>query len=221
MRNNILLIETNPQLSIIISNELANSGYKVDLSMDGLDALIKFKDNFYDMVIVDYNTAYKSGIEVCKDIRVINKRIPILILAASGELKDKIECYTAGADDYIIKPFHWVELFARIKVFLKERPNGLDNTIIDDLSINYLTKTVKRAGTLINLTAKEFNLLWLLASNKDRVVPKLEILNKVWNESFDTGVNTIEVYISFLRKKIDKPFEKKLIHKCGFGYYIR
>ena len=146
------------------------------------------------------------------------------MLSAAGEIHDRVEAFNIGADDYIVKPFHFVELFARVKVFLKrsEMPAETDTIVVGDMSIDFLNKTVIRDGININLTAKEFTLLVLLARNKERVISKHEILEKVWDLSFETGTNTIEVYISFLRNKIDKPFEHKLIQtKPGFGYYIK
>ena len=146
------------------------------------------------------------------------------MLSAAGEIHDKVEAFNLGADDYIVKPFHFVELFARVKVFLKraELPSAVDKIEVEDMKIDFLNKTVLRDGVNINLTAKEFTLLVLLARNKGRVISNQEILEKVWDLSFDTGTNTIEVYISFLRNKIDKPFPVKLIHtKPGFGYYIK
>jgi DNA-binding response OmpR family regulator len=167
---------------------------------------------------------YKNGLTLCKEIREANKTVPIIMLTAMGDIQDKMEAFNVGADDYLVKPFHFDELFARIKALLKRTdPATQENKIIvDDLEIDFMNKSVIRAGVEINLTAKEFTLLVLLARNKNRVISKNEILEKVWDLSFDTGTNTIEVYISFLRNKIDKPFEKKLIHtKPGFGYFIK
>jgi two-component system copper resistance phosphate regulon response regulator CusR len=147
------------------------------------------------------------------------------MLTALGELQDKMDAFNLGADDYIVKPFHFDELFARIKVFLK-RADASNETgekiVVADMEIDMENKMVTRSGKSISLTAKEFALLVLLSRNKGKVISKQDILEKVWDLSFDTGTNTIEVYISFLRNKIDKPFEDKLIHtKPGFGYYVR
>jgi DNA-binding response OmpR family regulator len=147
------------------------------------------------------------------------------MLTALGEIQDKMDAFNLGADDYIVKPFHFNELFARIKVFLKRSDAALEGgekLIVGDLEIDLLDKTVMKGNTMINLTAKEFALLALLAKSKGKVISKQEILEKVWGLSFDTGTNTIEVYISFLRNKIDKPFDTKLIHtKPGFGYFLK
>ncbi len=220
----ILLVEDEQKLGQVILKELINNGYNTDLATDGLEADRLFARNIYSLVLLDINLPYKNGFELCKDFRKINKSIPIIMLSAAGEIRDKVEAFNYGADDYIVKPFHFVELFARVKVFLKraELPVTSDKIQVEDMEIDFLNKTVVRAGVNINLTAKEFTLLVLLARNKDRVISKQEIMEKVWDLSFDTGTNTIEVYISFLRNKIDKPFPQKLIHtKPGFGYYIK
>ena len=220
----ILLIEDEPKLGKVILEELRGQGYLVDLAADGLIAENFFKLNNYSLVLMDINIPHKSGFELCKDFRAIKKSIPIIMLSALGEINDKMEAFKLGAEDYIVKPFHFDELFARIKIFLK-RADLKDEEVkivVDDLEIDFRNKTAVRAGVIVNLTAKEFTLLVLLARNRGKVISKQEILEKVWDLSFDTGTNTIEVYISFLRNKLDKPFETKLIHtKPGFGYYIK
>ena len=220
----ILLVEDEAKLGTTIKEELNSNGYQTDLAIDGLEASRMFSLHNYSLVLLDINLPYKNGYVLCREFRNLNKKIPIIMLSAAGEIHDKVEAFNIGADDYIVKPFHFVELFARVKVFLKrsELPSTTDKIKVEDMEINFLNKTVTRKGININLTAKEFTLLVLLARNKDRVISKQEILEKVWDLSFDTGTNTIEVYISFLRNKIDKPFEHKLIHtKPGFGYYIK
>lgn len=220
----ILLVEDEPKLGNVIQEELNRNGYSADLAIDGLEASRLFSLNTYALVLLDVNLPYKSGFELCREFRNLNKQIPIIMLSAAGEIDNKMEAFNFGADDYIVKPFHFSELFARVKVFLKrsDLPADSDRILIEDMEINFTNKTVMRDGKDINLTAKEFTLLVLLARNKERVISKQEILEKVWDLSFDTGTNTIEVYISFLRNKIDKPFEHKLIHtKPGFGYYIK
>lgn len=220
----ILLVEDEVKLGKIIREELDSNGYQTDIAVDGLEASRLFEKENYSLVLLDINLPYKNGITLCREFREHNKKIPIIMLTAAGEIHNKVEAFNIGADDYIVKPFHFSELFARIKVFLKrsEVPADTDIISVEDMEVNFLNKTVTRGGVNINLTAKEFTLLVLLARNKDRVISKQEILEKVWDLSFDTGTNTIEVYISFLRNKIDKPFAHKLIHtKPGFGYYIK
>ncbi len=220
----ILLVEDEEKLAKVIQEELIRHGFPTDLAVDGSEASRLFGLETYSLVLLDINLPYKNGFVLCKEFREANKKIPIIMLSAAGEIHDKVEAFNLGADDYIVKPFHFVELFARVKVFLKrsELPAASDKIEVEDMQIDFLNKTVVRNGVDINLTAKEFTLLVLLARNKGRVIAKQEILEKVWDLSFDTGTNTIEVYISFLRNKIDKPFPVKLIHtKPGFGYYIK
>ncbi len=221
----ILLVEDEPKLSKVVQEELISQGYETDIANDGLSAEKLFSENQYALVLLDINIPYKNGLILCKEFRQKNKNIPIIILSALGEINDKVDAFDLGADDYLIKPFHLNELFARIKVFLK-RAEGIVETpekiVIEDLLIDLSVKSVYRSGTHIPLTAKEFALLLLLAVNRGKVISKQEILSKVWDLSFDTGTNTIEVYISFLRNKLDKPYNEKLIHtKPGFGYFIK
>lgn len=221
----ILLVEDEPKLSQVIQEELNRQGYHTDVAYDGQVAEKLFKQHTYSLVLLDVNLPYKNGLALCKEFREMNKKIPIIMLTALGEINDKVDAFNLGADDYIVKPFHFDELFARVKVFLKRAETPIEEVErieVDDLQIDFGNKTVTRAGKDIPLTAKEFALLVLLARNRGKVISKQEILEKVWDLSFDTGTNTIEVYISFLRNKIDKPFEDKLIHtKPGFGYFIK
>jgi DNA-binding response OmpR family regulator len=222
--HSILLVEDEAKLGPIIRDELRRQGYLVDLAIDGKQAEEAFQSKLYSIVLLDVNLPYKSGLELCREFRAANKTIPIIMLTAIGQIQDKVEAFDLGADDYLVKPFHFEELFVRVKALLKRTDKGQEDEkiIVDDLTIDMKNKSVVRAGININLTAKEFTLLTLLARNRERVISKQEILEKVWDLTFDTGTNTIEVYISFLRNKIDKPFEQKLIHtKPGFGYYIK
>ena len=221
----ILLAEDEPKLNQVIKEELERKGFQTDTALNGKEAEELFNKNSYSLIILDVNLPYTSGLTLCKTFREKDKSIPIIILTALGEIHDKVKAFSIGADDYIVKPFYFDELFARINVFIKRSESltsGNDILIIDDLEINFRNKVVKRAGTEIVLTAKEFTLLSLLCKNKGKVVSKKEIMETVWGMNFDTGTNTIEVYISFLRNKIDKPFSNKLIlTKSGFGYFIK
>ncbi len=223
-KNKILLAEDELKLAKVIKEELTRNNYKVDIASNGNEASTLFAQNSYSLIIIDINLPYKNGIQLCKEIREKNKKMPILILTAIGQIQDKVIAFDAGADDYMVKPFHFDELFARIKVLIKRTIIVADesNIKIEDLEINFRNKTVTRSGQDLKLTSKEFTLLVLLAKNRGKVISKQEILEKVWELSFDTGTNTIEVYISFLRNKVDKPFEHKLIKtKPGFGYIIQ
>ncbi len=223
-KQRILLAEDEVKLGQVIKDEFFRNGYKVDLALNGVEASKYFSEHTYSIIILDINLPIKTGLVLCKEFRLKNKKVPILMLTAIGEVQEKVTAFDNGADDYLVKPFHFDELIARIKSLIKRTTVVLDeaNIIVEDLEINFSKKIANRAGIDINLTSKEFTLLVLLAKNKGKVISKQEILEKVWDLSFDTGTNTIEVYISFLRNKIDKPFEKKLIHtKSGFGYYIK
>jgi two-component system copper resistance phosphate regulon response regulator CusR len=221
----ILLAEDEPKLGQVIQEELTRLDYRVDLAYDGLVAEKLFAEHNYALRLLNINLPYKNGFAVCKQFRETNKKVPIIMLTALGEIQDKMDAFNLGAHDYIVKPFHFDELNACIKVALKHAEiteEVFENIEIGDLTIDFSTKMVTRAGVEIPLNAKEFSLLALLARNRGKVISKQQILEKVWDLSFDTGTNTIEVYISFLRNKIDKPFNDKLTHtKPGFGYYIK
>ncbi|MFP5039928.1 response regulator transcription factor [Parasediminibacterium sp. JCM 36343] len=221
----ILLVEDEPKLNQVIKEELNRAGYQTDVAINSIEAESLFKRNRYSLVLLDINLPYKSGLELCREFREANKKIPIIMLTALGEIDDKVGAFNLGADDYIVKPFHFQELFARIKVFLKrfdKQTDGVGQIVVEDLIINLETKVVSRGDIAIPLTAKEFALLTLLCKNRGRVISKQEIMENVWDVSFDTGTNTIEVYISFLRNKVDRPFSNKLIFtKAGFGYYVK
>lgn len=221
----ILLAEDEPKLAQSIKEELQENGYTIDVAFDGNIAERFFLSNDYKIIILDINLPYQNGFELCKKIRQQNKDIPIMMLTAMGELDDKIAAFENGADDYLIKPFHFKELIARIKILLKRTSSPVSATEIlkvADLEVNTSEKTVSRNGQPIELTAREYSLLELLIQSHGRILSKIEIMEKVWDINFETSSNTVEVYINFLRNKIDKPFSKKLIHtKPGFGYFIK
>jgi DNA-binding response OmpR family regulator len=221
----VLLVEDDPRLGKTIRSELERNDFIVHHAFDGDIAKRLFAHEPIEIVLLDINVPYVNGFELCKIFRSLNPGVPIIMLTALGELDDKMNAFTAGADDYMVKPFNITELMARMKVFIKRRSlNESYKEVLEagDLVINILEKEVIRAGVPINLTAKEFKLLELLVRNKGKVFSKTELAEKVWGLSYDTGTNTIEVYINFLRNKIDKPFKDKLIYtKTGFGYYIK
>jgi two-component system, OmpR family, copper resistance phosphate regulon response regulator CusR len=223
-RYKILLAEDEAKLAKAIQEELTRVGYDVDVAENGLDADKMFMENDYSMALLDINLPGKNGMALCSDFRKRSASIPIVMLTAVGEIHDKVAAFNMGADDYLVKPFHFDELFARLKVLFKRTDSveKHEKLVYGDLEIDFKLKSVVRGGVSINLTSKEFTLLTLLVRTPERVISKQEILEKVWDLSFDTGTNTIEVYISFLRNKIDKPFNTKLIHtKPGFGYFIK
>jgi DNA-binding response OmpR family regulator len=208
-----------------ICKGLEEEGFETDIAYDGLIGKKKALTQKYDLIILDLNIPHVNGFEVCKEIRKQNTLTPVLMLTALGTTKDKLEGFDAGTDDYLLKPFEFKELLARIKVFLKRTSNiTFHNDIlkIADLEMNLESKTVLRSGKNINLTSKEYQLLEFLLRNKNKVISRVEIAEKVWNINFDTGTNIIDVYINFLRNKVDKTYPNKLIHtKIGMGFILK
>ncbi len=221
----ILLVEDELKLGEVIKEELDRKGYETIIARDGKEAETLFNATNYSLILLDVSLPYKSGLTLCKQFRDFDKKVPIIMLTALGEIHDKVKAFSIGADDYIVKPFYFDELFARINVFIRRSERqiaGGGKFVVEDMVLDFDTKTVTRGGTEITLTVKEFALLSLLCKNKGKIISKKEILENIWDVSFDTNTNTIEVYISFLRNKIDKPFNNKLIFtKPGFGYYIK
>jgi DNA-binding response OmpR family regulator len=182
--------------------------------------------NDYNLVILDINLPGMNGYELCKIIRAGNPGIPIIMLTAMSTLNDKVEGYDAGADDYLVKPFEFKELLLKIRVLLKrtmQQNIPVGNVLkAADLEMNLDSKEVKRDGVPINLTAKEFQLLEYLMRNKNRVVSRADIAINVWDIDFDTNTNVIDVYINYVRNKVDKNFPKKLIQtQVGMGYILK
>lgn len=222
---NILIIEDELKVANSLRANLSELGFRVEVAYDGAMGKKMFHAQNFDLLLLDLNLPHINGYELCKEFRQKKKSTPILILTAFGDIEDKMQAFDLGADDYLIKPFDFRELLARMRVFLKRQDPTIDQgqvISIDNLVVNTFTKSVTRGDQPINLTAKEFSLLELLVRNAGRVVRKVEIAEKVWDLSFDTGTNVIEVYINFLRRKVDKDFDKKLIHtRSGMGYYIK
>ena len=223
----ILVVEDEQRVAELLKRGLEESGYQVELAYDGVWGLRLFRAGEFQMVISDVILPKMSGFELCKEIRNINNRVPVLMLTALGTTDDKLDGFDAGADDYIVKPFDFRELDARIKVLLKRRLPGIPETqltelVYADLRIDRQTKTVYRQEREIKLSPKEYNLLLYMAENPERLLTRVEIADKVWNTHFDTGTNFIDVYINYLRKKIDRDYDVKLIHtKPGMGFIFR
>ena len=198
----------------------------MEVAYDGTIGLKLFETFSFDLAVLDINLPGINGYELCKRIRNKNSQIPIIMLTALSSLNDKIEGYDAGADDYIIKPFEFKELLMKIRVLLK-RTVGQNIPVGNvlkaaDLEMNLDSKEVKRDNMLINLTAKEFQLLEYLLRNKNRVVSRADLAINVWDIDFDTNTNVIDVYINYLRNKIDKNFGRKLIQtQVGMGYILK
>ncbi|HNM24193.1 MAG TPA: response regulator transcription factor [Saprospiraceae bacterium] len=224
----ILFIEDEPKVATSLQKGLEENGFEVDLAPDGAVGRHMATQKAYDLILLDINLPFVNGYEVCRSIRATNTEVPVIMLTARGSMDEKISGFDAGADDYLVKPVDFRELLARIRVFLKRRSAGggdlnESNVLrIADLELNSSTQTVSRQGMPVNLTAKEFALLEFLIRCNGRVVTRAEITEKVWDVNFDTGTNVVDVYINFLRKKIDRNFEPKLIHtKQGVGYFLK
>ena len=223
---NILIIEDDQRIAQLIQRGLEEQGFATTLAYDGLSGKKLALQNNYDLIITDIILPKINGLDLCKQIREKRPDIPVIMLTALGTTDDKVEGFDAGADDYLVKPFEMRELLARIRALLK-RHNKTENNSGNilkyaDLEMNLHTKIVKRNGIEINLTPKEFNLLAYMLQNPERVLSREEIAEKVWKIHFDTGTNFIDVYINYLRKKIDKGFDKKLIHtKSGMGFILK
>ncbi|MCS6807996.1 MAG: response regulator transcription factor [Bacteroidota bacterium] len=222
----ILLIEDEERVARVIKRGLEEQQFSVVVGYDGQMGRKLLLEQDYDLVILDLVLPKMNGLDLCKDIRSTHPTLPILMLTALGTTDNKIEGFDAGADDYLVKPFDFRELLARIRVLLKRKryESALSPTLISiaDLTINYHTKTVTRSGKEIRLTPTEFKLLSYMAQNAGRLLSRAEIAEQVWNTTFDTGTNFIDVYMNYLRKKLDKDFHPKLIHtKVGMGYILR
>lgn len=224
---NILIVEDEEKVATFIKKGLQTQNFIGDIAGTGRDALNLLNKNSYDLVILDIGLPDMSGIEICKIIRETNSKIPILMLTALGSVSDKLSGYEVGTDDYLLKPFDFLELLVRIKALLKRSLEPTSAEVesmiqVADLQLDLIEKVARRNNRVISLTAKEFNLLEYLMRNKGRVVSKIDIAEKVWDINFDTGTNFIEVYVNYLRKKIDKESSNKLIHTIvGMGYMLK
>lgn len=222
----IVILEDDFKLATEIKRFLDSQQFVCEVVNDGRQFLQQVKGARYNLYILDINVPGLNGIEVCKKIRETDSRTPILMLTAYSAIEDKVNALNYGADDYLVKPFHLDELLARTKALLRResssRNSGSGVIKIADLVINTTDMKVSRAAKEINLTPKEYKLLLLLAKAEGNPIAKQTMAERVWDINFETGTNTIEVYISFLRNKIDKGFATPLIHtKAGQGYYLK
>lgn len=219
----ILIVEDESRLAEILHKQLQESGFKADVANDGYVGKRMMENNDFDLIILDINLPLMNGYELCKEIRKKNSKIPIIMLTAFGTQENKLIGFEAGADDYVLKPVDFRELLARINVFLKRKNFNIPESHklkIADFEMDLDTKTATRAGIRIDLTSKEFALMKTFLVNKGKLLSREFIIEKVWDLDFETGTNIIDVYVNYLRKKIDKDFEPKIIHtKFGFGFY--
>ena len=212
-------------LSAELSKFLEDNNFEVKRVYDGNLFLSEVKQNNYELFLLDINVPKTNGLEVCEKIREEDKNTPIIMISAYGDLSDKKDAFNRLADDYLVKPFQFEELLMRMNSLVRRRSsdkNVSEKVItIEDLKINKTEQKVFRKGKEIILTVKEFQLLLLLAENPGKTFSKQQISEMVWQHNFNTNTNTVEVYINFLRKKIDKGFDVKLIHtRSGFGYFL-
>jgi two-component system, OmpR family, copper resistance phosphate regulon response regulator CusR len=222
----ILLVEDEKKIAETLQKGLSEQHYDVDIAYDGLIGKKLFDANAYDLAILDINLPLMNGYELARYIRSHNEQILVIMLTAMNATEDKIEGFEAGADDYIVKPFDFQELLVRIRALLKrlhQQPlPGSSILKVGDLVMNLDSKEVTREARLIPLTAKEFQLLEYLIRNKNKVVSRIDIALNVWDIDFDTKTNVIDVYVNFLRKKIEKDFSSKLIYtQVGMGYVLK
>ncbi len=219
----ILIVEDELRLAEILQKQLQESGFKADVANDGYVGKRMMENSDFDLIILDINLPLMNGYELSKEIRKTNSKIPIIMLTAFGTQENKLIGFEAGADDYVLKPVDFRELLARINVFLKRKNITIPESSklkIADFEMDLETKTATRAGNKIDLTSKEFALMKTFLVNKDKLLSREFIIEKVWDLDFETGTNIIDVYVNYLRKKIDKDFEPKIIHtKFGFGFY--
>ena len=221
----ILLVEDEKKIAESLKKGLTEQHYHVEVAFDGIIGKKLFETFPFDLIILDINLPGMNGYDLCREIRKKSEQIPVIMLTALSATDDKIEGFDAGADDYIVKPFDFKELLVRIRALLKRinqnMPSG-NMLKVADLVMNLDSKEVTRAEVPISLTTKEFQLLEYLVRNKNRVVSRADIALNVWDIDFDTKTNVIDVYVNFLRKKVDKDFESKLIHtQVGMGYILK
>lgn len=220
----ILIVEDDLRVAELIQRGLEEQDFDTDIAYDGQAGEKLALQNNYDLIITDIILPKMDGIDLCKLLKPQLPDIPIIMLTALGTTDDKVEGFDAGADDYLVKPFEMRELLARIRALLNRYNRRMRTASVlqyADIEMDLHTKLVKRGTKEINLTPKEFNFLKYMLQNPERVLSRAEIAEKVWNTHFDTGTNFIDVYINYLRNKVEKGFDSKLIHtKSGMGFIL-
>lgn len=219
----ILVVEDQIKMANFIKRGLTEVGYSAAIAETGESAEAMFADNVFDLIIMDINLPGQSGLDTARHFRRDGFRGPILMLTALGTTRDKVHGLDAGADDYLTKPFEFEELLARIRALLRRHSGDVQTALkFDDLEMDLTTRKVKRGGHEISLTNREFSLLEYFLRNPEKPVTRTALSEHVWDVHFDTESNVIDVYVNLLRKKIDQPFEKKLIHTVvGVGYALK
>ncbi|MFZ6010603.1 MAG: response regulator transcription factor [Bacteroidota bacterium] len=222
----VLIVEDEQKLCTLIKHVLEENSYEVDVAYDGqIGEKLALRKN-YDIIILDIIIPGINGLELCKIIKQNKPSTPILMLTALGTTEDKVTGLESGADDYLLKPFEFAELIARMRALVRRSGTSMmaQNTLLqyEDLKLDINKKVAIREGKEISLTAKEFQLLEYFIHNKGRVISRSELASKIWDIRFDTGTNVVEVYLNILRKKIDKDFDNKLLHtRKGLGYILQ
>jgi two-component system, OmpR family, copper resistance phosphate regulon response regulator CusR len=220
----ILVIEDEEKIASFIKRGLKEEGYAVDVSKDGEDGHFLATTNEYDLMILDLMIPKIDGLSLCKKLREGRVGTPVIMLTAKDDVKSKVAGLDAGADDYVTKPFAFEELLARVRALLRKKTDGQTSTKLQvaDVTLDLLNHKVERAGKEIQLTAKEYSLLEYLMRNANQIVTRTMISEHVWDIHFDVSTNVIDVYINYLRSKIDGGFKKKLIHTVrGRGYMLK
>ena len=219
----LLYAEDEEDLNKVVTKKLTEEGFSVDSCFDGKEAIDNVQFTEYDAAILDIMMPHADGFAVLTELRKLKKNTPVLFLTARDSIEDRVTGLDSGANDYLVKPFSFEELLARIRVLTREKHNLTENILsIGDLELNLSSHIVTRGGTEISLTSKEYQLLEYLLYNKEKVLSREKIENHIWNYDYEGGTNVIDVYIRYLRKKIDDGFPTKLIHTVrGAGYVIR
>ncbi|WP_226038086.1 response regulator transcription factor [Aquibacillus saliphilus] len=220
---NILIVEDEQKLARVIQLELDYEGYQTEIANNGKDALTKILNQSWDLILLDILLPGLSGLEVLRRVRNKDTSTPVLLLTARDEVHDKVSGLDLGANDYITKPFQIEELLARIRVHLRSRPTvQTEQLTIGDLSVNIQTREVIRSEQTIELTPREFDLLVYLMKNENQVLQREQLIEQVWGYDYFGDTNVVDVYIRYLRQKVDKPFENQYIHTIrGVGYSIK
>jgi two-component system copper resistance phosphate regulon response regulator CusR len=218
----VLVIEDEVKAAAYLQKGLQENGFVVDVAHGGEDGYHLARNNHYDMVILDVMLPGRDGWEICKDLRQAGKQTPVLFLTARDAVQDRVKGLELGADDYMVKPFAFSELLARVRSVLRRGPGRAnDELVVGDLTIDFRRHRAERAGQRLDLTPKEFALLSLLARHAGEVLSRTLIAEQVWDMNFDSDTNVVDVHVRRLRSKADDPFEKKLIHTVrGVGYVL-
>ncbi|MCZ6634350.1 MAG: response regulator transcription factor [bacterium] len=218
----LLLIEDDAKVASFLDKGLSENGYAVEVRQDGRSGLHAFETNPFDLVIVDWMLPEMDGVAVCKAIRERSSRVPILFLTVKDAVADKVTGFDAGADDYVTKPFSFLELLVRIRALLRRGDTAVETFQVDDLEMNISERTVYRGGEAIDLSNREFSILEYFLRNKNRLITRAVLTDHVWNIDFDRGSNVVDVYINYLRKKLDCGSRRPLIHTVrGAGYTLK